>query len=452
MKSKIVLSVTLALIVACSGFAQEKEKKRKDDMKLIYSSSWDCFCDNTNITHNKNRGYRNYYSKVYHDYGIEEELDFFSQIGANPAIYGFSPEVQAIHFNRVNGLFLGIDSEFDDFLDDILEIDNLDFQGLVGYSFGQDEWQYQIGVEKPIGRRTRIGADYHYVTNTEDSWRSGLTENTISSLVAGYDFHDYFKSEGYSVYGSYRLGRKTYLGLSYNVDNLSSLDAVTEYNIYGEGNIFRPNPVIDPGFDKIYQESIGFSINVNPRLYYIANNLSTSLAVRGEIANLKKTSNDFFFNKYIVETKSMLRLDRSTFLKWRVMGGAVTGTAPEFKQFALGGIGSMRATDYKSLQGNAMVLSNAELILGKHSDLDVGFFEIDGLYLSFFIDSGWSEFNNDLNSTLDPTTAFNNFALSDLTHNGGIGLGSDMFRVEVAKPLTGSDGFTAFWIRLNPSF
>lgn len=449
MKAKLTLTVVLSFIVTLSLMGQEK--KRKDDMRLIYSSSWDCQCESTNFKHSK-KYKRNRYSKAYYDYGIEEELDFFSQIGANPAVYGFSPEVQALHFNRVNGFFLGIDSEYDDFLNDIFDIDNLNIEGLVGYSFGREEWQYQVGIDKPIGRRARIGADYHNVTNTEDTWRSGLTENTISSVVTGYDFHDYFKAEGYSIHGSYRLGYRTFLGLSYNVDNLSSLEEVTAYNIFGDGNIARPNPSIDGAFNKIYQESIGFSLNINPRLYYIANNLSTSLTVRGEIANLAKTNNDFFYNKYIVETKSMLRLDRSTFLKWRLMGGAVTGTAPDFKQFALGGIGSMRATDYKSLQGNTMVLSNLELILGKHSDFDFGFFEIDGVYLSFFIDSGWSEFNNDLNSTIDPTTAFENFAVSDLAHNGGIGLGSDMFRVEIAKPLTGSDGFTALWIRLNPSF
>ncbi|MEQ9310555.1 MAG: hypothetical protein RLN90_13955 [Balneolaceae bacterium] len=460
MKVSYLLPFLISLILITTVKAQE-ESPEKEGMKLIYSSDWDwdwhCNCrkntssdkkDRLNYSH-KNSNRYNYY---YQNDGIDNEFDFFSQIGPNPAVYGFSPAIQAIHYNRVNGIFLGLDTEFDDFVHDFTYDYSLEIQALAGYSFGQEEWQYQFGIEKPIGRRLRIGADYHNVTTTDDYWRSGLTENTVSSLVAGYDYHDYYKSEGYSIYTSLRLFRSTYLGASYGSDTFNSQDAVTAYNIFGDGNIFRFNPAIDSNFDEIYQETVGFSLNINPKLYNITRNLSTNLEVRAEIGNLTKTANDFLFNKYIVQSKSVLRLDRSTFLRWRVMGGSITGLAPDFKQFALGGIGSMRATEYKSMQGNAMVLSNAELVFGKSSNLDMGFIDIDGFYITLFMDSGWTEFNNDLTTTNDALTAFSNFAFSELNHNAGIGIGSDLFRVEFAKPLSDKGGFSAFWIRLNPSF
>ncbi len=460
MKVRYMIPLLMCMTIISTVNAQEKSSE-KEGMKLIYSSDWDwdwhCNC-RKDIESDKEE-YRkpkynnsNRYNYYYRNDGIDYEFDFFSQIGPNPAVYGFSPAIQAIHYNRVNGLFLGIDTEFDDFIHDFTYDYNLEIQALAGYSFGQDEWQYQIGFEKPIGNKLRLGADYHNVTATDDYWRSGLSENSISSLIAGYDYHDYYKAEGYSIYSSYRLFRSTYLGLSYGSDTFNSLDAVTAYNIFGDGNIFRSNPSIDPSLDEIYLENVGFSLNMNPKLYNITRNLSTSLEIRGEIGNLTKTSNDFLYNKFIVQSKSVLRLDRSTFFRLRVMGGSITGLAPEFKNFALGGIGSMRATEYKSMQGNAMMLSNAELIFGRSSNLDMGFIDVDGFYITLFMDSGWTEFNPDLVNTNDPLTALDNFAFSEFNHNVGIGIGSDEFRIEFAKPISDKGGFSAFWIRLNPTF
>lgn len=455
---KTLLFALLGIFLIQTSSAQER-RSNKDGMRLIYSSDWDwdwhcnCRVDYHYKKNNRNnrKSYRSYY-RYYHNEGVDNEFDFFSNIGPNPAIYGFSPTVQAIHYNRVNSLFLGVDTEFEDFTHDFTDIHGFDFQALGGYSIGREEWQYQVGLEKPIGRRLVVGADLYNITTTEDSWRTGLTENTISSLVAGYDFHDYFKAEGYSVYGSLKASYFTYLGVSYNTDTFGSLETVTGYNIFGDGNIERINPAIDPTTDEIFHQSIGLSLNINPKLYQYSRNFATSLVFRGELGDFKGNNNDFQFNKFIAQSTSIFRLDRSTFLKWRVMGGAITGEAPAFKQFALGGIGTMRAADYKSMQGNAMVLSNAELVFGRNSDLDFGFFELDGFYVSLFMDSGWAEFNNRLSTESDPTIGFENFAFSEFTHNVGFGVGGDMIRLEFAKPLSDSGGFTAVWIRLNPTF
>lgn len=461
MKKHIYLSLIICLFGVNLVQAQEEkeeEKSRPKDMKLIYSSNWDwdwhCSCRRDaekkpeKKPNKESKSYRYYYS----DNGIDNEFDFFSQIGPNPAVYGFAPVAQAIHFNRVNGFFLGIDTDYNDFSHDLTRIEGFEIQALGGYSFGREEWQYQIGIEKPIGRSFRLGFNYHNITATDDQWRSGLLENSLSSLFFGYDYHDYYKSVGYNVYSSLKLFRSTYIGFSYGADTYNSLDLVTEYNIFGDGNMYRLNPAIDSNFDQIYHQNLGFSVNINPRLYNITNNISTSLEIRGEIGNLPTSSNDFLFNKYIAQTKTIFRLDNSTFLKWRLMGGAITGQAPDFKQFALGGVGTMRATNYKSMQGNTMLLSNLELIFGRAQNIDFGFLDIDGFYFTLFMDSGWSEFDANLNTAVSPVNGFKEFSISDLTHNAGIGIGNDLLRVEFAKPLNESGGFSAFWVRLNPTF
>ena len=134
----------------------------------------------------------------------------------------------------------------------------------------------------------------------------------------------------------------------------------------------------------------------------------------------------------------------------RVKAGSITGEVPEFKNFALGGIGSLRATGYKFYRGNRMFMSNAEVVFGDLWDYDDGELEIDGLYLTLFLDSGWTDFVN--SNSNDPFSGFESLGVKTLTHNIGAGIGTGFIRLEVATPIAGSDGFTSLWVRLNPTF
>ncbi|MEX0722793.1 MAG: hypothetical protein WD053_02895 [Gracilimonas sp.] len=387
--------------------------------------------------------------------GLDQSFYTQSNFGVKNAVYSSFPVTTMIRHNRVDGLFIGYQEEKMDWNNsNFLGIDNVDLHGLIGYSVALNELQYSVGAEKSIGNDRKwmlLGGQLHNTTATEDYWRSGIYENSLSSFATGFDFHDYYKADGYGFYTLLKPIRFIEIGASYNYDQFSSLEVNTDFSLISKYSSFRINPAIDSQADQISQQSLNLGLTLNPRGITELSSLSTSISMKAELADLGSFDNHFMYNRYQIEAKSFLRLDSSTLFKWRVMAGSITGEAPDFKNFALGGIGSMRALGYKSLTGNQMLLSNFEIEFGKSSSHKGNWPDLSSTSISLFLDSGASNFNTQNYTSQDP---FNNFdlSISELSHNVGIGLGLGMVRFEIAKPVAGVQGQSSFWIRFNPTF
>lgn len=379
-------------------------------------------------------------------YDIFDAYEYDHQFGN----YKFIPASQSLRYNRVDALFLGLGTDFANSSSNLYEINGLLFNGFLGYSTGQKNWQYRAGVSKPFGKTLLFGAELMNTTTTDDYWRTSLSENTVTALVAGYDYHDYYNAEGYSAYSQLNISKFISLAASYNYTTYSSLALNTGYSVFDGGNIGRFNPAIDVTSDQIKQESLGFKLTINKK--GLTNGVITSkFLASAELSDEAwMINNDFSYSKFELTSINYLRLDQNTFLKVRLMGGSITGVAPDFKNFALGGIGSLRASGYKFYTGNKMLMSNTEVVFGDIWSFNKGNIEMNGMYFSIFMDSGWSEFVN--NTSNDPFDGFQGVKFSEFTHNIGAGVGFDILRFEAATPLAGSDGFTAFWIRFNPTF
>lgn len=387
--------------------------------------------------------------------GLDEGFYSESSFGVKNPIYSAFPVNSMIRHNRVDGLFLGYQEEKMDWNNSsFIGVENVDLHGLIGYSMALNEVQYSIGAEKSIGNDHKwmlIGGELYNSTSTEDYWRSGIFENSISSFASGFDFHDYYKADGYGFYTLLRSVKFLEVGAAYNYDQFSSLEANTDFSLISRYSSFRMNPAIDAQFDQISQQSINLGLTLNPKGITDLSPISATVSVKAELSDIGGFNNDFMYNSYQIETKSFLRLDSSTLFKWRLMAGSITGVAPDFKNFKLGGIGSMRALGYKSLAGNQMVLSNFEIEFGQSSTHKNGWPDLSSTSISLFLDSGTSNFNANNYTATNPIEHFD-LALSDLSHNVGIGVGLGMIRFEMAKPIAGAEGQSSFWIRLNPTF
>jgi hypothetical protein len=325
---------------------------------------------------------------------------------------------------------------------------------MIGYSFEQKEWQYSVGLEKYFGDRPLfvIGSEYYMGTTTDDYWRVGLNETSLTALFAGYDFLDYYKQEGYGLYAMFRTPVYIGLGVSYNSTQYSSLVQNTDYSFFGKDGTYRPNPPVTEGdFESV---SLGFMFN--RRNVIMSQFFSMQGWAMAELANEFDLNSDMPYNRYEAGWKFYFYLDKGTMLKWRLRAGAITGDGdiPLQKQFELGGIGTMRATPFKQLTGNAMVLSNIEMHFGS-SDVvgDMEWLDAEDLSLSFFLDSGWTTWESKLLSEKDPLAAFDTFDFDEMEHDVGVGLGTNLFRAEVAWPINSiGDGLPALWFRFNPTF
>src|SRR5690625_1755436 len=179
-----------------------------------------------------------------------------------------------IHYNRVNGLFLGLRKERMQWYrySQFLNIPGINPHGFIGWGTASKEWEYAIGAEKLIGRKGHlmVGGEYHRGSATEDFNRVGLNETTLTSLMAGYDFPDYYKMEGFGLYTLMRTRRWLEAGFSYSRNSYSSPQANTDFSIFGKSSLYRPNPPLDPESDSMDLAIYSLSLAFNPRLALIS--------------------------------------------------------------------------------------------------------------------------------------------------------------------------------------
>ena len=102
-----------------------------------------------------------------------------------------------LHYQRVDGLFLGI--ELPRLYNDAW---GLGIFGSGGYGFSNELWQYQGGGEFYAGDEARIalGAEAHDLTVSEDDWTISEEENSLAAFFLNEDFRDYYRRAGFSVY------------------------------------------------------------------------------------------------------------------------------------------------------------------------------------------------------------------------------------------------------------
>ena len=371
-------------------------------------------------------------------------------------LYNQYPNLPMIHFNRVNGLFFGIRAErmqwhrFGSFLD----IPQIQPHGFIGYGTASKEWEYAIGLEKKIGekRRFMVGAEYYDATATEDYRRVGLTETSLTSFFAGYDFLDYYNQEGFGIYSVLRSERWIETAFSYNETTFSTLFQETDYTMFGKSSVYRPNPAIDRNADEIDLGIYSFSLSLNPRDVLITNKFAISSTVVAELADNSVSDENYRFNRYRGDIKLFYNFEPGSVLRWKVSGGRITGNVPDFKRFYLGGIGTLRGSPYKFFSGDEMFASNIEVQFGRPSTRAGQWFQDYHLHLLLFLDSGWT---NRMHLPADggiTTEEKTDFSISEMQHDFGVGLGTGALRFELAWPLKTFDSSPVFWVRFNPTF
>lgn len=457
---KYLLLIIVFLIAPSGLYAQSDNQDDPFKRDPIFSKSLDELFGREDSTMEENHEYHEHKTDSAVQQLSRTGVDLGGSIEAGPYyssdLYSLYPNLPTIHFNRVNGLFLGYRKErmqwhrYSSFLD----IPQIQPHGLIGWGTASKDWEYAIGLEKIIGedRRFMIGGEYHDATATEDYKRVGLVESSVTSFFAAYDYPDYYNMEGFGFYGIYRTQRWLETGFSYSRDTFSSLDRNTKFSLFGKGSTYRPNPPIDANADEIDLDIYGLSLSLNPRNVLIANKFTMAASIKAELADNSASDENYRFNKYLSEFRLYYNFEPGSVFRWRVQAGSITGNAPDFKDFYLGGIGTLRGSPYKIFQGNQMVLSNLEVQFGTPSGYADEWIADYNLHILLFLDSGWAQQTQKLINSSTPFTGFDTFSIPDMQHDAGFGFGSGAFRVEMAWPLKTFDKSPTLWIRFNPTF
>ena len=458
--SKYLLILSFLLALPLQSFAQDDDPDDPFKRDPIFSKSLDeLFGDTDEDEEDHEMDKDDDFDSAARELSYQG-LDLGGSFEAGPYyssdLYAQYPNLPMIHYNRVNGLFIGYRKErmqwhrYDSFLD----IPQIQPHGLIGWGTASKDWEYALGLEKLIGenRRFMVGGEFHNATATEDYGRVGLVESSITAFFAAYDYLDYYNMEGFGFYGIYRTRRWLETGFSYNRDTFSTLEQNTGYSLLGKSSTYRLNPPIDANANEIDLDIYTLSLSLNPRNVLLANKFTMAASIQAELADNSASDENYRFNKYMSELRMYYNFEPGSVLKWRVQIGSITGNAPDFKDFYLGGIGTLRGSPFKIFHGNQMVLSNLEVQFGRPSGYAGEWITDYNIHILLFLDSGWTNQTADLLESENPFEGFGQFSIPAMQHDAGFGVGSGAFRVELGWPLETFDNSPTLWIRFNPTF
>ena len=241
-----------------------------------------------------------------------------------------------------------------------------------GYSFGRDRWLYDVDVAQPLfdERFLDLGVAAYRRTDTPDRHRVGDEENSLAAFFFRQDWRDYHEAEGVEARAQAWLGFGQDVRVVWRDEEHRSVRKTTDWGLFGGETRMRANRPVDEGTLR----SLLAEWTVDTR--NSVEHPTRGLLARGswEWAG-DDLGGDFDFRRGKAEVRRYQKLSPGHHLDVRVAGGLLrdarregptgelTGyeAIPLQERFQLGGVGTMRATQFKSLEGDRMLLGNFEM-------------------------------------------------------------------------------------------
>lgn len=383
--------------------------------------------------------------------------------------------------NRVDGFFVAYQFPQDYLLNwnwakqtfSLKPEDKFDIHFYVGYAFNaieerkKEKWRFRGEISKGFFETIPIyfGARYYRMTDSKDNWRVGLSENSASTVIISRDYRDYFKRIGKSLFLKFGLDKNAFLEVEYKFDKHRSLETTdTRISLFRESKL-RYNPSLGPESvisNEILRPSDAAKAHEGKynsmRLAYTwktwerKNKIRLGYELNAEIEKTlgKKSTNDFGF--YLLEGKAYLPVNKKISYNTRVRLGSLTETDLQQKRFEIGGISTLRGSDFKQYRGNRMFLFNNDLFFHSWTDSKttemIGWLGQLNFILMFDIGQAWSE------NESDNFYKVGGFSFSDLEASYGIALTEKTgdLRLELNRTLSQKENQWAFYARYSWDF
>jgi hypothetical protein len=275
-----------------------------------------------------------------------------------------------LHFNRVEGLFLG-----GQVTKDSLVSPHTSVTGEAGYGFSDHVWKWEMAMSQRLLLRPSVTVGvgvYRSLAHRPDADFYGDFDISIGSLFDKNDYCDYYLASGWRGTVTVQPVRWFSGKFMYQSEKEKSLSNSTDFSFFSRGSQYRVNPPIHEGMLRSLVASLelrdflgrGFISGT-----IVRPNQLLSLRVEHSISAL---GSDFDFTRYSFEVS----FQQSTFLTGllfaprlsvQIRGGTVDGALPPQRLFDLESrysgtapFGVLRAGRVKEFSGDRYVSAVAE--------------------------------------------------------------------------------------------
>jgi len=323
------------------------------------------------------------YRETFTDSSASGEKDFgistFSQRSRDGWVH---PEPDVFEYNRNEGLrFIPLNWNWDHRNESLIR---LSFS--LGYRFSSSEFIGRTTLESSLlkNRSATLFASGFKTARTDDEFRLPEKENSCASLWGRQDFYDRWDETGFEVGFGFDFSHLKVKGKFVRV--IQSEISVNQdlWSFTNESSVLRNNPFMVET-DVEYLEGVAAfrTASYSP--------LKTGLAILSKVEMTLKMDSTL--------ADPSLRLIHIAMANWEVSKGVVlrnrlilgmgSKSLPIYRQFGVGGLGSVSAHGYKSQLENHMAQINTELVFTEK-------FTDTWFMVKLFYDGGMAYNSNDL--------------------------------------------------------
>lgn len=326
-------------------------------------------------------------------------------------------------FNRVEGFSINAGSRKNLYWDGSIA---LSLYGQAGYAFKAHRWRGKLGATRQFmtsdAALFEIGGEVYSLTDTQDAWFIGRSENDLAAFFFHRDYRDYYNREGFSVYTGYYYNLKSFsshIRLQYLNELHAGMKNRTDWALFVRDRSYRLNPVINEGRMNAMRFAFHLSsVEQRPRRLHGWNVVGTAEYTSPSL------NSKFDYTQYIFDIRRYQPISEYDNFNLRLRVGSSEGDLPVQKIYELGGLGTLPAYPHKAFFGNRMLLLNAEYVIKGEILSQLSFIPrnaFGGLTLLFFVDTGWT---GNVDPSYGALQGFGDFSFSELKTSIGFGLGS----------------------------
>lgn len=315
----------------------------------------------------------------------------------------------------------------------------------IGYGFASRRGDYGLGFEQPVAPR-------HKATVGVDAYRAilptfygdeviGNGENSASAFFLHRDYRDWYEAEGGRAYVGVYPSPFFRFSLGVTSREERSLRNEADWSVFRQAENFGENPTVAEGDYHAYDVAAVY--DSRPREHGLPEADPLPRSAWGSVEHYYRLGweragaglgGDFDLWRVGADLRTYFRLSGRQSVSTRILAGSGrdrSGMLPPQRRYVIGGLGTLRGHDYRSLAGDHVALANLEYafnVLGTSSAL-------------VFLDAG---------TAWDQGSLTDQFIPVDL--GTGIRLGEDGMSFLVGRSVNRSDAEVKAFLRFQESF